>query len=148
MFRPLRSAAANSSSMADAKCDPNTSALVVPEASRPPRNSSATSRAYARLASLLSSGRAHRSSQSSSGMPSPPIARIWGKWTCVSTKPGTSIPSGSWVTGSPGYSAHSAASVPRAQMTPSRTQTAPASASASAGSPSNGSPGVSTIVPA
>ena len=31
MFRPRRPAAANSSSMAGAKCEPNTSALVVPD---------------------------------------------------------------------------------------------------------------------
>ena len=47
MFSPRFPAAVNSSSMAAGKCDPNTSALVVPEASRPSRNSLATSRAYA-----------------------------------------------------------------------------------------------------
>ena len=109
MFSPRCSAAPNSSSIAAAKCDPNTSALVVPAASSPSRNSAATARAYAWSASLLSSGSAHRSSQSSSGMPSPPIARICGKWTWVSTKPGTSIPPASRVTGSSGCSARSAA---------------------------------------
>ena len=148
MFSPRCAAAAKSSSMAAAKCDPNTSALVVPAATSPSRNSAATARAYAWSASLLSSGSAHRSSQSSSGMPSPPIARICGKCTWVSMKPGTSSPPSSRVTGSPGYAARSAANVPRARMTPSRTSSAPTSASASAGSPTNGSPGVSTIVPA
>ena len=81
MFRPRRSAAPNSSSMAGAKCEPNTSALVVPAATRPLRNSAATARAYAWSASLLSSGSAYCSSQSSSGRPRPPIARICGKWT-------------------------------------------------------------------
>ena len=45
MFRPRRSAAVNSSSMAGAKCEPNTSALVVPDATRPSMNSPATARA-------------------------------------------------------------------------------------------------------
>jgi hypothetical protein len=42
MFRPRWSAAVNSSSMAGAKCEPNTSALVVPDAISPSRNSAAT----------------------------------------------------------------------------------------------------------
>ena len=47
-------------------------------ASRPSRNSSATAAAYAVVGELASSGSAQRSSQSSSGMPSPPMARICG----------------------------------------------------------------------
>ena len=52
----------------------------------------ATEAAYDASASRASSGSAHFSSQSSSGMPSPPIARTCGKCTCVSTKPGSTSP--------------------------------------------------------
>ena len=45
MFRSRCAAAVNSSSMAGAKCEPNTSALVVPDATSPSRNSAATARA-------------------------------------------------------------------------------------------------------
>ena len=64
--------------MALAKWAPKTSAVVVPARASPSRNSAAIASAYASSASRDSSGRAHRSSHSSSGMPIPAITRICG----------------------------------------------------------------------
>ena len=75
---PLRSAAVKKTSIAEAKWAPKTSAVVVPAEASAVRNSPATASAYASSTSLDSSGSAQRSSQSSSGMPSPAITRICG----------------------------------------------------------------------
>ncbi len=75
---PTRSASVNSASTAVAKWDPKTSAVVVPARARPSTKSAATPAAYAVSARRASSGSAQRSSQSSSGMPRPPIARTCG----------------------------------------------------------------------
>ena len=75
---PVRSDAANSESMAGAKCEPKTSAVVVPAPTRQVISSSATAWAYAASANRASSGNAQRSSQSSNGIPRPAMARTWG----------------------------------------------------------------------
>ena len=77
-LRPTWSARVKRASTAEAKCEPNTSAVVVPADTRPATNSSATAAAYDGSASRASSGSAHRSSHSSSGIPSAPIARTCG----------------------------------------------------------------------
>ena len=91
--QPAGSASVNSASTAEAKWEPKTSAVVVPARTSPETKSEATEAAYDASASRASSGSAHFSSQSSSGMPSPPIARTCGKCTWVSTKPGSTSPS-------------------------------------------------------
>ena len=75
---PTRVASVKSASTAPAKWEPKTSAVVVPARTRPETKSLATEAAYAVSASRASSGSAHFSSQSSSGIPSPPIARTCG----------------------------------------------------------------------
>ncbi len=76
--RPTRSAWAKSVSTAEAKCEPNTRAVVVPADTRPATNSSATAAAYAGSSRRASSGSAHLSSHSSRGIPSAPMARTCG----------------------------------------------------------------------
>ena len=118
---PTRVASSNSASTAPAKCEPKTSAVVVPARARPSTKSAATPAAYVASARRASSGSAQRSSQSSSGMPRPPIARTCGKCTWVSTNPGSTSPSRRSTTSSSACSASSGPDGPRATMTPSRT---------------------------
>ena len=143
---PTRSASVNSASTAAAKCDPKTSAVVVPARARPSTKSAATPAAYVVSARRASSGSAQRSSQSSSGMPRPPIARTCGKCTWVSTNPGSTSPSRRSTTSSSGCSRRSTSAGPRAAITPSRTSSA-ASASARRWWPLKGLCGVSMKVP-
>ena len=84
---------------------------MVPARASPETKSVATEAAYVASASRASSGSAHFSSQSSSGMPSPPMARTCGKCTWVSTKPGSTSPSrrsttssSAWHAGGEGFS--------------------------------------------
>ena len=104
----------------------------------------ATEAAYDVSASRASSGSAHFSSQSSSGMPRPPIARTCGKCTWVSTKPGSTSPSRRSTTSSAPCTA--AANGSRATITPSSTTSA-RSASARRWPPVKGLRGVSRKVP-
>ena len=114
-------ASANSGSTAGAKCDPKTSAVVVP--ARPGREtkSAATEAAYDGSASRASSGSAHRSSQSSSGMPRPPIDPDLREVHVGVDEARQHQPAGQvddlLVVGA----GRSAATAPRAMITPSRT---------------------------
>ena len=126
---PNRSASAKRASTAGAKWDPKTSDVVVPAATRPATSSPATVAAYDVEARRSSSGRAHRSSHSSSGMPRAPITRTWGKWTWVSTRPGSSSPDRRSMTGASGREAATEANGPRSVITPSSETASPRSSS-------------------
>ena len=115
---PTRAASVKSRSTAGAKWEPKTSAVVVPAEVSPDRNSAATCWAYAGSSRWHSSGRAHRSSHSSSGMPSAPMTRTCGKCTWVSTKPGSSTPSRRSMTSSSGWAERTVAKSPRSRIDP------------------------------
>jgi hypothetical protein len=101
-------------------------AHVVPCAIIASQSSRATSAAYARSANRASSGKMLRSSQSSSGPLALPITRVCGKWTCVSTNPGSSTVPG-WVSDS----GESGAAGPTDTMRPAASSSIAASASSS-----------------
>ena len=79
-------------------------------------------------------------------MPSAPITRTWGKWTWVSTKPGSTTPPVRSTTSSSGCAARTRVNGPRSVITPSVTAI-PASDSARSTPPVNGDSGVSSTVP-
>ena len=142
---PTAAARSKSWSTAAGKCAPNTSAVVVPARTSPSTNSAATVPAYPVSAIRASSGSAQSFNQSSSGMPSPPITRTWGKWTWVSTSPGSSTPPVRSTTSSSGRAARTRANGPRSTTTPAATAM-PQSSSARRRPPANGDSGVSRTV--
>ena len=79
-------------------------------------------------------------------MPSAPITRTWGKWTWVSTKPGSTTPPVRSTTSASGCAARTRLNGPRSVITPSVTAI-PASDSARSTPPVNGDSGVSRTVP-
>ena len=149
MLRPRCSAPANNASIADAKCEPNTSADVVPECSRPSRNSVARRLGVARgrractpraartcPASPATAYRARRSPGSAGSARGCRRTPARGCRPADRRRPRRDAP--------PGPASYG----PRATITPSRTTMPPSwsTASASSGSLANGSPGVSITV--